>query len=178
MLVLCPVGVEIAMCPEVPFDGTVALICVLVALETAACAVLNVILSLASTSKFVPLIDIDVPGVPIVGVKLVMVGAPEFDVTVKFEVLDTEPEGVVTVIGPVVALAGTVTTSCVAVADTTVAATPLNCTVSCEAVALNPVPLMVTEPPEAPLFGVNEIMESCDALPLLIARTFPAASYL
>ena len=65
--------------------------------------VLKVILSFASTSKFVPVMDTEAPAIPIDGLKLVMVGAPELAATVKFEVLETEPEAVVTVMGPVVA---------------------------------------------------------------------------
>jgi hypothetical protein len=44
------------------------------------------------------------------GVKLVIVGAPELALTVKFALLVAEPKGAVTLIGPVVAPAGTVTT--------------------------------------------------------------------
>src|SRR5947209_18375669 len=120
--------------------------------------------------------DTEAPAIPIDGLKLVMVGAPELAATVKFEVLETEPEAVVTVMGPVVAAGGTVTTSCVAVADTTVAATPLNCTVFCDAVVLNPVPLMVTDVPTGPLCGVKEMIESCDAPCRVILRMFPTAS--
>lgn len=55
-----------------------------------------------------------------------MVGAVEL-VMVKDTVLVAEPTGVVTVIGPVVATAGTLVMICVAVAKVTVAAaTPLN----------------------------------------------------
>jgi len=64
------------------------------------------------------------------GVKPVIVGAPEFVRTVKFVVLDTDPDGVVTVIGPVVAVAGTLTEICVAVAAVAVADTPLKLTLS------------------------------------------------
>jgi len=45
-------------------------------------------------------------------------------------VLDTDPDGVVTVIGPVVAVLGTVTMSCVALAEVTAAETPLKLTPS------------------------------------------------
>ena len=55
--------------------------------------------------KFVPLIVTLVPTGPLVGVKLVIVGA---GMTVKLVALVAVPPGVVTVSGPVVAAAGTV----------------------------------------------------------------------
>ena len=55
--------------------------------------------------KFVPLIVTLVPTAPLVGVKLVMVGALD---TVKLLALVAVPPGVVTLSGPVVAPAGTV----------------------------------------------------------------------
>jgi hypothetical protein len=74
------------------------------------------------------------------GVKLVMDGLPVLVKTIKLALLETEPEGVATVIGPVVAPVGTVTANSVGVAEFTFAAVPLNCTVFRFAVALNPVP--------------------------------------
>ena len=56
--------------------------------------------------KFVPLIVTLVPAGPLVGVKLVIVGA--LAVTVKLLALVALPPGVVTLSGPVVAPAGTV----------------------------------------------------------------------
>jgi hypothetical protein len=83
-----------------------------------------------------------VPAVPIVGVKLVMVGAPcdPPEVTRKFVLLVPEPVNVVTPIGPVVAPVGTLATICVAVAEVTVAEAPLNVTVFSPTVAPKPVP--------------------------------------
>jgi hypothetical protein len=170
--------VAIPIFPEVAFAGTVAPICVLVALVTAACVVLKVTLSLARMSKFVPVMETAVPGVPMFGVKLIMEGTPEPAETVKFELLETEPAGVPTLMGPVVAPAGTVTTRRVADAETMLAVVPLNCTVFCEAVALNAVPLMVTVAPAVPLCGVKEIIASCDELCREMLRMFPTASYL
>jgi len=66
----------------------------------------------------------DVPTEPIVGVKLVIVGAP-VSPTTKETVLVAFPPGALTVIGPVVAPAGTVVVMRVAVAEITVAAVPL-----------------------------------------------------
>jgi hypothetical protein len=67
-----------------------------------------------AVSKFVPVIVRAVPDVPMVGVKLVIVGSVEV-VTVKGVLLVAEPAGVVTTMGPVVAPAGTVVRIWVAV---------------------------------------------------------------
>ena len=73
----------------------------------------------------------------------------------KSVALTSDPLGVVTVIRPVVALAGTVATILVEETTEKFALTPLNRT----AVApVNPVPLIVTEVPGGPLVGVNEVM--------------------
>jgi hypothetical protein len=50
------------------------------------------------------------PGSPELGVKLLIVGAPESVSTVKAVLVEIEPPGAVTVMGPVVAVAGTVAT--------------------------------------------------------------------
>lgn len=90
-------------------------------------------------SKFVPVTVRAVPGVPMVGMKPVIVGAVEV-LTVKAVLLEARPVGVLTEIGPVAAPAGTFVTICVAIAETTVAVTPLNLTVFRLAVELKPVP--------------------------------------
>ena len=82
----------------------------------------------------------DVPGGPIVGEKLVIVGAPDPEVTVKFTALDTGLPVVATEIRPVVAPLGTVVTIFVAVEETTVAAVPLKVTVLLPGVVLKAVP--------------------------------------
>ena len=69
-----------------------------------------------------------VPATPIVGVNPVIVGAPGVPTT-NAVLLVADPAGEVTLIGPVVAPAGTEVTIRVAVAEVTVAATPLNVTV-------------------------------------------------
>ena len=56
--------------------------------------------------RFVPVITTEAPTGPLVGAKLVIVGAPV--ATVKLLALVAVPPGVVTEIGPVVAPAGTV----------------------------------------------------------------------
>jgi hypothetical protein len=63
------------------------------------------------------------------GVKPVIVGPPELAFTVKLALLVAEPAGVVTLIGPVVAPAGTDVTIWLELADVTVAVVPLNFTV-------------------------------------------------
>jgi hypothetical protein len=101
-----------------------------------------------------------VPGVPIVGLNPVIVGAPLDVFTVKGAPLCADPAGVLTAIGPVVAPAGTLVTSCVALAEVTVAATPLKVTVFSLGVWLKPVPYIVTESPITPLSGVNSMIET------------------
>ena len=67
-----------------------------------------------------------VPAATICGTNESILGIPEELVRVNDVALVTEPEGVVTAIGPDVAPVGTVTVSSLVKADTTVAATPLN----------------------------------------------------
>jgi len=62
------------------------------------------------------------------------------------------------VIVPVVAPDGTVATSCVVVAEVTVAVVPWNLTVLFAMVLLKPVPEIVTDAPTAPLLGENPLM--------------------
>jgi hypothetical protein len=69
-----------------------------------------------------------VPATPIVGVNPVIVGAPGVPTT-NAVLLVAVPAGEVTLIGPVVAPAGTEVTIRVAVAEVIVAVTPLNVTV-------------------------------------------------
>src|SRR5687768_2829882 len=88
-------------------------------------------------SKFVPLMFTVLPGIPIVGLKLVIVGASDA-ATVKADPLVAEPAGDTTAIGPVVAPGGTVATISVGVASATFAAAPLKETAFSLAIALNP----------------------------------------
>ena len=117
------------------------------------------------------------PIVALDGWNPVIVGAPAATPTVKFDALVADPAGVETVIGPVVAPEGTVVEICVLVAEMTVAATPLNSTVSCEDVVLKPVPLMTTEVPTGPVRGVNETIETWLDEYREIESMFPTASY-
>jgi hypothetical protein len=111
-------------------------------------------------SKFVPVMVTAVPGVPMVGVNPVTVGAPVELVTMKAAALVAEPAGDVTAIGPVVAPEGTLVVIWVRVAEVTVAATPLNITVFWLAVVENPVPKIVTIVPTGLLLGVNSTIET------------------
>jgi hypothetical protein len=89
----------------------------------------------------VPSISRVVGAVPAAGVKPVMVGGPvEVTMNGALVVVDPPDPVLVTPIGPVVAVAGTVVTIFVTVDELTVAVTPLNVTVFDEGVALKPVP--------------------------------------
>ena len=64
----------------------------------------------------------------------------------------------------------------VVVADTTVAGVPLKLTAFAAALALNPVPEMVTVSPTRPRVGVNATMEICAEDWRETDRMFPASS--
>ena len=103
-------------------------------------------------TKLVPLIVIEVPTTPLLGLKLVIVGAAT---TVKLVALVAVPPAVVTVTGPLLAPAGTVAVIIVAELTVKVAALPLNAT----AVApLKLVPVTVTDIPTPPLAGLNVVI--------------------
>ena len=115
--------------PELVAVGTVESSEVAVAALIAERVVLNFVRLLPGVvSKLAPVIVTAVPAVPIVGVKLVMVGGSTWMTSNDVE-LEADPLGVVTEIAPVVAPDGTVATSFVNEADVTVAAVPLNVTV-------------------------------------------------
>jgi hypothetical protein len=82
----------------------------------------------------------------------------------------------VTVIRPVVAPGGTVTTRLVAVAAVVVAATLLNSTAFADGVGLKPCPLIVTRVPTGPCEGVKLRMAKSVIVERLISRMFPTAS--
>ena len=129
MLVTVPETVATLMRPDPVAEETVVSMLVAVAAPTEARLVLTLTrLLVATVSKFVPVTVIAVPGVPMFGVKLVIVGGEESPTT-KELLLAAEPAGVVTEIGPVVAPDGTVVTICVNEEEVTVAAVPLKETV-------------------------------------------------
>ena len=100
--------------------------------------------------KLVPVMVTLLPTAPLVGAKLVIVGA-----TRKFAALVAGPAGVVTLNGPDVAPAGTVVWIAVSDVTVNVALTPLNAT----AVApVKLVPLIVTLIPTAPPVGAKLVI--------------------
>jgi hypothetical protein len=126
--------------PEEAGEGTLVWMVVGLTELTTAGLVLNLTLLLPATGwKLIPVIVTAVPGVPIEGVNPVIVGALPA-ATTKEAPLVADPFGVVTLIGPVVAPAGTVATIEVVVAEATVALTPLNRTVFWLAISLKPLP--------------------------------------
>jgi hypothetical protein len=87
-------------------------------------------------------------------------------VTVKLVVLVAEPQPVVTLIGPVVAVEGTVAFIWVAEGTVNVAVTLLNVTeVVVKPVPLKFVPVIVTDVPVGPEVGVNEVIVGAPAPP-------------
>jgi hypothetical protein len=131
--------------------GTVAVICVAeFTVNVVAATLLN--MTAVAPVRLVPVILTDVPTGPNVGVNEVIVGAA----MVKLVRLDPVPPGVVTLIGPEVAVEGTVTVICVAeFTVNVVAATPLKVT---EVAPVKFVPVSVTDVPTGPDVGVNDVM--------------------
>ena len=118
------VALQLVGVPAVPLNVTVLVLCV--------------------APKFVPVIVTDVPTVPDVALRFVMLGADV--VTVKFTPLLATPPTVTTTF-PVVAPLGTGTTMLVALQLVGVPAVPLNFTVLVLCVAPKFVPVIVTERP-------------------------------
>src|SRR5512132_1896510 len=117
--------------------GTLVLSEVAAAMSTRAQRVLNAVaLRAGSDAKLVPVMVTRVPSPPILGLIPVIVGTPP-SLTVNGVALVADPEGVVTLIGPDVAPAGTVTTTSVPDDDATTPALPPNVTVFWLGVALN-----------------------------------------
>src|SRR5437870_3450190 len=147
VLVAVPPGVVTRSGPVVAPVGTVAWIVVAEFTVKLALTPLNV--TVVAPVKFVPLIVTLVPTGPLVGAKLVIVGA---GITVKLFVLIAVPPGVVTRSGPVVAPVGTVAWIVVAEVTVKLALTPLNVTV---VAPVKFVPLIVTLVPTVPLAGAK-----------------------
>ncbi len=105
--------------------------------------------------KFAPLIVTAVPTTPDVGFKLVILGAGI--VTIKLTPLLATPPTVTTTL-PVVAPAGTSTTTLVALQLVAVAAIPLNVTVLVPCVAPKFAPVSVTDVPINPDAGFKFVM--------------------
>lgn len=173
LLLLVPVNppTVTVIVPDIAPLGTATTNCVVVAEVGVAAAVpLNMTVLLALVAlKLVPVMVTEVATAPLVGVKLVTVGA-----TVKLLLLVPVNPPIVTEIVPVVAPVGTVTTSCVVDAELGVAAVvPLNLTVLLAAVALKFVPVIVTVAPTAPLVGVKLVILGVTVKLLLLVPVSP-----
>jgi hypothetical protein len=94
------------MGPVVAAEGTVAVICVSESTLKLALAPLNV--TAVTPAKFTPVITTEELAVPLAGVKEVIEGEPSPERTAKLLALAALPLEVTTLIGPVVAPAGTV----------------------------------------------------------------------
>src|SRR5438445_7609250 len=149
-LVAVPPGVVTLSGPVVAPLGTVAEI------EVEEVAVKLALVPLNRTAeapvKFVPVIVTGVPTGPLVGAKLVIVGA---GMTVKLFVLVAVPPGVVTLSGPVVAPLGTVAEIEVEEVAVKLALVPLNRTAEAP---VKFVPVIVTGVPTGPLVGVKLVI--------------------
>jgi hypothetical protein len=155
-LVAVTPAVRIEIRPVVAPVGTVTVMLVVVDAVTVANAPLKRTSLLTGVAlKFNPDKITSAVMAPLAGVKPVMEGVPS---TVKFAALVIVTPLVRTVMGPVVALNGTVVVMLVGVDDMTVASTPLNLTSLFEGVELKLVPDMVTVAVTAPLEGVKLIM--------------------
>src|SRR5207302_1577717 len=149
-LLVVPPGVVTLIGPLEAPAGTVAWIAV--AEVTVKLALVPLNRTAVAPVKFVPLIVTLVPAGPLPGVKLVIVGGLT---TVKLLALLAVPPGVVTLIGPLEAPAGTVAWIAVGELTAKLALVPLNRT----AVApVKFVPLIVTLVPAGPLPGVKLVI--------------------
>lgn len=143
MLVAVPISVVMLIMPVVALVGTIAVR--EVSDTTLKVALTPLKLTAVVPVKLAPVIVTDVPTVPLVGKKLVIVG-----LTPKLLVLVAVPSGVVTLIAPVVAPVGTVVV--IAVSETTlkVALTPLKLTL---VAPVKFAPVIVKLVPTMPLVG-------------------------
>ena len=161
-LVAVPAGVVTPTFPVLAPAGTVAVILTAeLTIWLAAAVPWNV--TAVAPVEFAPWMATLAPAPPCAGVKLVIRGA-----TVKLAALVAVPAGVVTAIGPVVALPGTVIMVCVPPELTVkAAASPLSLT---EVAPVNAVPVIVTLAPTTPLPGLKlAIVGLTVKLPALVA---------
>src|SRR6266849_5150278 len=170
--------------PVVAPAGTGATMLVALQLDGVANVPLNVtVLVPWVVPKFVPVIVTDVPTVPDVGFRFVMLGAD--DVTVKLDPLLATPPTVTTTF-PVVAPLGTGATMLVPLQLVGVANVPLNVTVLVPWVVPKFVPVIVTDVPTAPDVGFRFVMLGADdvtvkldpllATPPTVTTTFPVVA--
>lgn len=160
--VALPPGVVTRIEPVVAAAGTAVVICVVLFMVNVAAVPLNE--SAEAPAKFVPEITTLVPEVPLVGVKLEIVGAGML--TVKFAAELADPPGVVTEIFPVVAPTGTEVVICVALVTVKVATVPLN---DSAVAPVRFVPVIVTLAPTRPLAGVKLAMVGAAAVMVKLA---------
>lgn len=149
-LLVVPEAVVTAITPVVADAGTVAVIVVEFTTVNVEVTPLNV--TAVAPVKLLPLMVTDVPTPPAVGLKPVMLGGV---VTVKLDALVPVPEPFTTLMVPVVAPLGTVAVMLVAELTVYDELIPLNLTA---VIALNSVPVMVTEVPIGPEVGVKEVI--------------------
>jgi hypothetical protein len=150
VLVTEPPGVVTLIFPVVAVAGTVAVICVAEFTVNVAVTLLKV--TAVAPVKLAPVITTDVPTGPDVGANEVIVGAA----MVKLVRLDPVPPGAVTLIGPVVAVAGTVAVICVAEFTVNVVAFTLLNETTVAPVKL--VPVITTDVPTGPDVGVKDVI--------------------
>jgi hypothetical protein len=136
--------------PVMAPSGTIVVMLVALELVTTASTPLNC--TAGEVPKLVPVIVTVAPTAPLDGLNPVIFGVGN---TVKTDALVTVTPLVVTVIGPVVALAGTVTTILLAIELLTLARVPLNLTTG-EVPKL--VPKTVTVAPTAPFIGLKLVI--------------------
>ena len=149
-LVAVPPGVVTLSGPDVAPAGTVAVIWLSLSTENAAAVPLN--FTAVAPVRLLPVMVTLAPTCPLVGVNDVSVGAGL--ATVKLALLVAVPPGVVRLIGPLEAPAGTVAVIWLSLLTEKAAVVPLNFT------AVAPVrllPLRVTLVPAGPLVGANDV---------------------
>jgi hypothetical protein len=146
--VAVPPGVVTEIVPVVAAAGTVVVIWV--ALATVKGAAIPLKATAVAPVKFVPVMVTAAPARPLVGVKLVTVGAG--GITVKLLPDVPVPPEVVTEILPVAAPPGTVVVICVSLATVKLAVVPLNFST---VAPVRFVPVTVTLAPASPLVGVK-----------------------
>jgi hypothetical protein len=138
-LVAFPSGVTIEIRPDVPVGAAAVRLVPLAAVSRASVPLKLTLVFATAVSKFVPEIVTAVSAPPHTGVKPVIVGCFEAARVNVLELVPVPP-GAVTLIVPVVAPAGTVTTSLLRLTELTVASIPLNLTTFSAGVEPNAVP--------------------------------------
>lgn len=145
--------------PVVELAGTVIVSDTLVAAVTIASRPLNfTTLSVNVELKLLPVMVTDVPGNPLEGAILVIIGDSN---TVKSAVEIAVCPLMVTDIFPVDAPVGTITLSNSELTNVTVAEIPLNITALFAIVGLKFVPVIMTTVPAIPLVGEKPVIDGC-----------------